>query len=116
MRVGEGFALGLILVWVGIAMVTELDNETPGLNLMVIGGILLFSALLKRIARNRDAGGLLGLVLALVGVNEYLESRAVDVPVLAYVIIGVGALIVIGSFRGKGVSIQITRDRRHRTP
>lgn len=102
MRIGEGFSLGLILVWVGVAMVSDVDNDNPGLNFMVIGGILIASSLLRRMRDEAAGTGILGVILTLVGLNELLESRNVDLPVMAIVVIALGALMIIGSVRPKG--------------
>ncbi len=108
----DNVAFGLILVWVGIAMASDVDNDVAGLNLMVIGGILVFGWLVRRLRGSRDSGlGIIGFVLAAIGLNQYFDEQGRDLPVAAIVVAAIGLAVIVSSIRPR----KRARGSRHTT-
>ncbi|HVL32387.1 MAG TPA: hypothetical protein VM600_02275 [Actinomycetota bacterium] len=87
----ETVTWGLLLVWLGVMMMIE---EPEGLAGVGAGAILLLSAVLQKLLK-WEAGAVLwiaGVALVFSGINELLGDR--EVPVLAIVLLVVGALVI----------------------
>jgi len=113
----ETVTIGLLVVWIGVAMATTFDNDTAGLDLMVAGGILLAGAILQRVIGGQ-AGAMViaGLVVGLLGLDDFLASREQELPIAAIVVIVVGTVIFLSAFsrRGRGPRISVTSSRDDR--
>jgi hypothetical protein len=103
---------GALAVWLGVMLIVD---EKPGVTAVGSGGILLASALLQR-AMRYEAGLFLwafGLYFVITGIGDLADVTETDVPFLAIVLIGLGALLMVRAFAGKswGSGSRVPRTR-----
>ncbi len=86
---------GMLIIWVGIMLGTNLDNDHDGIGMTVLGSIFLLSGLLQRLAGEHGGVGFIiaGITLALIGVNDLVGEDNISVAAIVVVILGVGILL-----------------------
>lgn len=102
---------GVLIIWVGIMMASQIDNDNEGLGMFVLGLIFLASGLMQRLMSRREGIGFViaGSVLALVGGNDLFSDGNLSVG--AIVVVVIGAMVLASAFRPRrGVRITIGTD------